>query len=186
MYELTDVSKITANDITTALASAPVKPESGALVGQTKTDVLLFLKITNDGATGLLDKNGVAPKIRQAGARARDKDTAADKLFAEMLKTDGGELRLIAVPVVSKDGRSQARSTSIEQALDKAYLRLTPEERSRILYGRAADSTQTVQVAGIDVTAIVPGMIYVMATGGAVKSHPVMGKLYRAITVARK
>lgn len=181
MYELTAPVKL---DLAAELANATVKPESKPYRGTVDSDRFTALAVQNDAAGTLLD-NGSAPKIRQVGARARGRDTAADKLFDDILSIDGGALRIIAAPVVDgQNGRKQARVSNIESALDKAYLRLSESDRTRIIYGRTADTTQVVTVSGIDVTAIVPGMIYVMAVGGAVKSHPLMGKVYRAIAGA--
>jgi hypothetical protein len=169
----------TSADLTSVLADAPVLPAATTFYGVGRGDFIPALAIGPDNAAAL---GTDSQNIRAVGARSKAADTAADRLFQSALAADGGTLYLIPVPIESKDGRARANSSKIESALDKAYLRLSETDRTRILYGRAADSTQVVTVAGVQVSAIVPGMLYVMAVGGAVRSHPIMGRVYRELT----
>lgn len=153
--------------------------------GARPADIIRSYAVANDAA-GALVKDGT-PTVRLTGARAKDRDTAADRLFDDILAADGGALRLIPVRVdKGANGRAKNNGSTIETALDKAYLRLARLDQDRIIYGRADDVILNVDWNGIEVQTVLPGVIYVMATGGAVKSHPVMGKIYRAITGARK
>lgn len=181
MYELTDVKNGT--ELADAISELTVQPTVHKFFGARSGDILPALMIAGESAGSLGDS---APTIRLTGARSVKADTAADALLKDALAVDGGALRIIPVTVTMQDnGRTRDNASAIAAALDKAFLRLTESDRLRLVYGQASDRIEDVTVYGVNVKAKVPGMFYVMATGGAVKSDPILGKFYRAIAGAR-
>lgn len=187
MFDMTS-SVATSDAVAEAIASLPTLPDTGRIYGASMkpADFLNVVRVANDAAPAILT-DGHVPTVKLTGARAKTSDTAADALFAELLAADGGALTLVAVTsTVADSGRAKNNASQIASQLDAAWRRLGRSDQDRIIYGRASDTLVDATVHGVTFQVPAPGLFYVMATGGAVKSHPVMGKIYRAITGAGK